>query len=66
MVVAVFEPLTPEEWAEFDELNAVDWGSRPDGATDPGPDYRRYQELSDRAYTALTVFMSVGPPPTQG
>ena len=62
VVVAEFAPLTPEEWAEFDQLNAIDWGSRPDGATNPGPEYRRYQELSDKAYTALTVFLSVGRP----
>ena len=60
--VAEFEPLTPDEWAEFDQLNAIDWGSRSDGATNPGPEYRRYRELADKAYEALTVFLSVGPP----
>ncbi len=62
--VAEHDPLTPQEWSEFDRLSAVDWDSRPDGPTAPGPEYRRFQELSDRAFEAVTVYLSDQPPST--
>jgi hypothetical protein len=62
-VVADFEPLSPEEWVEYDRLDAIDWGGDGPGASAPaGPEYDRYRELSDRAFEHLTVFLRVGTP----
>lgn len=60
-LVAEFDPLTPEERADFEQLDAIDWNSRPDGPSDPGPEYRRYRELAED-FEYLAVFVSDQPP----
>jgi hypothetical protein len=63
-MVADVEPLSPEEWAEYDELHAVDWANQtPNGPDQDDPRYQRYRELSDRAFENLSIFISTGPPP---
>jgi MYXO-CTERM domain-containing protein len=66
-LIAEFEPLTPEEWAEYDRLSAIDWGGNPpDSSPASGPEYDRYRELSDLAFENLSIFLATGPPPTSG
>ena len=60
--VAAYDPLTTEERAEFERLDAVDWSTRADGPDDPGPEYQRYRELSDKGFESITVFISDEPP----
>lgn len=64
-LVAEYDPLSPEERAEYQRLAAIDWDSRPDGPSDPGPEYRRFRELSEY-FESLAVFYAEGPPPTGG
>jgi hypothetical protein len=61
-LVAEFDPLTPEERREYEQLDAIDWNSRADGPADPGPNYRRYRELAED-FEYLAVFVSNQPPP---
>lgn len=61
-LVAQFDPLTPDERAEFDRLDAIDWKARSDGPSDPGSEYRRYRELSEKGFESLTVYFSDQPP----
>lgn len=60
-LVAEFDPLTVEERREYERLDAIDWNSRSDGPTDPGPEYRRYRELAED-FEYLAVFVSDQPP----
>lgn len=60
--VVSYDPLTPAERAEYERLAAIDWSARPDGPSNPGPEYRRYQQLSQH-FESLTVFLADGPPP---
>jgi hypothetical protein len=62
-LVAAFDPLTPDERAEFEQLDAIDWNARPDGPSRPGPEYTRYRELS-KGFESLSVFFSDQPLPT--
>ena len=64
-LVAEFDPLTPEERREYEQLDAIDWNARPDGPTDPGVEYRRYRELAED-FEYLAVFVSDQPPPLAG
>ena len=60
-LVAEFDPLTPDERAEYERLDAIDWNSRADGPRSPGPEYRRYRELAED-FEYLAVFVSDQPP----
>jgi hypothetical protein len=61
-LVAEFDPLTPDERREYNELDAIDWDTRPDGPTNPGDAYRRYRELAED-FEYLAVFVNDQPPP---
>jgi hypothetical protein len=60
-LVAEYDPLTPDERAEYERLAAIDWSSRPDGPSDPGPEYERLLELSE-TFESLAVFYADQPP----
>lgn len=60
-LVAEFDPLTPEDRAEYERLDAIDWNARADGPSAPGPEYRRYRELAED-FEYLAVFVSDQPP----
>jgi hypothetical protein len=60
-LVAEYDPLTPDDRAEYERLAAIDWSSRPDGPSDPGPEYERLLELSER-FESLAVFYADQPP----
>ena len=60
-LVASYDPLSPDERAEYERLSAIDWSTRPDGWADPGPEFRRLMELSENFQT-LSVYISDQPP----
>lgn len=64
-LVGAFDPLTPDERHEYETLDAIDWSSRNDGPTDPGPEYRRYRQLAED-FEYLAVFVSDQPPSPEG
>jgi len=60
-LVGEFDPLSPEERREYEQLEAIDWNSRSDGPTNPGDEYRRYRQLAED-FEYLAVFVSDQPP----
>ncbi len=60
-LVAEFDPLSPEDRAEYERLDAIDWNSRVDGPTNPGDEYRHYRMLAEN-FEYLAVFVSDQPP----
>lgn len=64
-LVARYDPLSPEDRAEYQRLAAIDWKARPDGPSDPGEEYRRYLELSE-SFESLAVYYSDQPPAIGG
>jgi hypothetical protein len=60
-LVGEFDPLSPEERREYEQLEAIDWSSRSDGPTNPGDEYRRYRQLAED-FEYLAVFVSDQPP----
>jgi hypothetical protein len=60
-LVTSFDPLSPDERADWLRLSAIDWAQRPDGPSNPGDEYLRWRALSER-YETISVFISETPP----